>query len=189
MFFKGNIKLQKSFRVATGYLALIFATLYFTPIATGYLERIKLLEIVIDGAYVAAALTLFVLFFYKYRIYRFKPYLLFFLLWTVFFVEFWNTRFMVERFHYLEYGFLFALWFRVVRHLAGRSRSYLLTFFLCSFFGILEEGTQYFLPNRNFDWFDMRMNVVGTFFGMAMVMIFSRYRRDKAAEIEETAVA
>lgn len=183
MVFKGNIKLQKSFRLAAAYLLAIFASLYFTPYFAAFLQRAAFLKEFIDSAYVTAGILFVVLSFYKYRIFNFKAYFLFSIVLTIFLWEFWSARLMVERFHYLEYGLLYALWFRVVRHFVRGRACYLAAFVLCSVFGLADEVVQFYLPNRHFDWGDVWMNVVGCGFGAAVMAIFTRYRRDKRREL------
>lgn len=182
MGFKWNIKLQKSFRLAAGYLALIFSALYVTPYFAAFLKEKAFLKEFIDGAYITTGIMFVMLSFYKYRIYNFKAYFLFSLVLSYFLWEFWNARLMIERFHYLEYGLLYALWFRVVRHFVHSWLCYPATLILCSAFGVADELVQFYLPNRHFDWGDVEMNVVGCLFGMAVMALFNRYRRDRGRE-------
>lgn len=184
MFFRGNIKLQKSFQLAAGYLTLIFVSLYFTPYLTEFLRRAAFLDLFVNGAYVSAGILFVIFSFYKYQIYNFRAYFFFSIILSLFLWEFVNARLLIERFHYVEYGLLYALWFRVVRHFVAREWWYAATLVLCFLFGLLDEWVQEFLPNRVFDWVDVWTNVEGCLFGLAVMAIFNHYRKDKRAKIK-----
>lgn len=187
MFFGERIKFQKSFRLALTYTGLIYISLYFVPYFTSFLQKALILNEFIDILSISIGVSMVVLFFYKYRIYDPKAYLLFSLVLVGFLWAFLNARFLVERFHYLEYALLYAIWFRVIRHFWSGWFRYAATLVWCALIGFLDELIQYLLPNRYFDREDVVMNIVGSSFGLAVVMIFTRFRRDKKAAFGEAA--
>lgn len=174
-----KIKAQKSLGLALGYTALIFASLYWVPFLAQFLRSHEILKTTIELFNVILALSLVTLFLFKYQIQSLKAYGLFFLLFFLLFFELAATELLVERLHYLEYGLLFALWFRAFRHFFHpRVFHYGATLWFVFLLGCLDEGAQFFLPNRHFDWTDIYRNTCGSLFGMAAVMILMYYRQD-----------
>lgn len=173
-----NNKFQKCLIQAVCYILSIYASLYFLPSVVLYLSKIYLLNAISDAVYIIFGLTLTILSLYRYRIFHPQAIFLFAVLFGLFLLEFYNVRFLVERFHYLEYAILFGLWFRVFRYLFKGILSYGVTLWSCILFGAIDEGIQYLLPNRVFEVRDFFLNVEGVLFGMAAVAVWMAYRRD-----------
>lgn len=179
-----KIKAQKSLLLALGYTALIFASLYWVPFLAQFLRSHEILKTTIDLFNIVFALSLVSLFLFKYRIESLKAYGLFFLLFLILFFELAATELLVERLHYLEYGLLFALWFRAFRHFFhAPAFRYGVALWWVFLLGLMDEGAQFFLPNRHFDWFDIHRNISGSLFGMAAVMVLMYYRKDKKGNL------
>lgn len=143
----------------------------------------QLLENFVSGLYTVLGLLGVVLFFRKYRITNPRAYFLFFGLFGLFLLEFYNVNLLIERLHLLEYALMFAFWFRLFRHWVSPILCHGVSFIWCLAVSLLDEGVQYFLPNRFFDLRDVYLNVTGSIFGMAVVAIFFRYRGDKNIEL------
>lgn len=182
MVFPKDHKFQKALRWASAYTALIYLSLYFLPFLSKFLEEHSLLEQTLNLSYVMTAIGLVLLFLLRYRIFHWKAYLFFFGLIWIFLFEVYNARYLVERFHFLEYGILFGLWFRVVRCRWKHMTAYGVTLWGCAMLAVLDEGIQYLLPNRHFEWRDVLLSVEGVLFGMATVIILMHYRRDKGRD-------
>ena len=76
-----------------------------------------------------------------------------------------------ERFHLAEYGVLSLLLFRAIRIDMPNTRAYLLGWCLAAALGCIDEGIQWWLPNRVFEWKDMGLNFLSSGLGMAVVSI------------------
>ncbi|MBI4125426.1 MAG: VanZ family protein [Deltaproteobacteria bacterium] len=167
------------FRLAAGFTALIFFSLYFTPFLRDFLSRHLLLGKFVSGFYVLFGLGLILLFLHKYQIRNPKAYLGFLVVFVLFLLELQITPMPVERLHFIEYALLFAVWFRVLRHFFKGIGLYGAALWWVCLIGLLDEGIQKILPNRHFDWDDIYLNVFGSLLGLASVWILMRYRRDR----------
>ncbi len=76
-----------------------------------------------------------------------------------------------ERFHLAEYGVLSLLLFRAIRIDMPNTRAYLLGWCLAAALGCIDEGIQWWLPNRVFEWKDIGLNFLSSGLGMALVSI------------------
>lgn len=173
-------KLFRSLVWAAGYTTLIFSSLYFTPYLRDYLAERYLLARSVSAVYLLSSWLTVALLLYKYRVSHPLAYLWFAILFALFIFEFLSVELLIERIHLIEYALLFAIWFRVFRHLFCRVTIYGATLWFVCLIGLLDEGVQNLLPNRVFAWSDVNLNTLGAIFGMGAVTILMHFRRDKS---------
>lgn len=82
----------------------------------------------------------------------------------------------IERIHFIEYGLLSILVFKALRHSIQNKSVYAWAALIAFLFGCIDEGIQYFLPNRSFDIKDITVNAVAAFFGLALLALVFRPR-------------
>jgi len=94
-----------------------------------------------------------------------------------------------ERFHLLEYGLLGGLVYAALlerrRPAAGMrwsASSAALAVVLTGAAGWADEGIQYLLPNRHYDWIDVGLNVLAAILAVGALAALAEARRaDRAA--------
>lgn len=80
----------------------------------------------------------------------------------------------VERIHFLEYGLLSYLMYWAARW--PRGLKLLAVYVGALLFGFSDEGLQYFLPNRRFDWWDVGLNAMGVTMGLWFWIVLLRQK-------------
>jgi hypothetical protein len=85
----------------------------------------------------------------------------------------WQIHLLAERIHILEYGLLG--WFSIRDTTKNRFslKAILLSFLIILFFGLLDEGFQFFLPQRVADWRDILLNCIGGCWGICLFFVIS----------------
>lgn len=78
----------------------------------------------------------------------------------------------IERIHIIEYGVLSIMLFRLFIHYTNPVIAAFQSLFLATLAGCVDEGIQYFLPNRFFALGDIYLNAIGAVVG---VLYFSIY--------------
>jgi glycopeptide antibiotics resistance protein len=88
----------------------------------------------------------------------------------------YHCRFPAERLHLIEYGLLAFLVFKALLFDFPNAPSYGMAFAFSSLFGLMDEGIQYILPNRNFEWRDVVTNALASALGLLVVRLVTRPR-------------
>jgi len=104
-------------------------------------------------------------------------------------VALWPIRMPEERFHLLEYGLFAGLVYAALlerrRPGAGMRWSIsqaLLAVLMTGLAGWIDEGIQYLLPNRHYDWMDVVLNLVAAVLAIGALAALAEARRlDRAA--------
>jgi VanZ family protein len=89
-----------------------------------------------------------------------------------------------ERLHLLEYGFLGFLVHRALILDTGKRQAYLAAFIITSLIGWGDEGIQYILPNRYYQFKDVSLNSASAALGLAMTYVIYRDRKCAGAPHE-----
>ena len=166
----------------TGYALLIFVTLPVLPCLWKYMEAGNPRLAIALPAIIMVCICYFLLFwllalkddtcFWKY--------ILFVLLCLGVFCVVSGMRLPIEKIHIVEYACLTVF---IVRGFHKKSKVWWTYPVACLFsmlIGVLDEGVQYFLPNRVFDTYDIVANWKGAFFGLAASIILYYSWPDKA---------
>ena len=96
----------------------------------------------------------------------------------------WPIRMPEERFHLLEYGLLAGLIYAALleRRRPGGSMRWsapaaALATLLTGVAGWVDEGIQYLLPNRHYDWLDVGLNLLAAVLAVAALAALAEARR------------
>jgi len=84
--------------------------------------------------------------------------------------------------HFIAYAILGALFLRAYRTLQVRNNLnalIILSVLSSSLYGISDEIHQYFVPQRNFSYFDILADVLGSLFGVFLYQFIMEKRIDK----------
>ncbi len=87
-----------------------------------------------------------------------------------------------ERFHFVEYGFLAFFLYRTVHLAASRWMACRYAMAIGFVVGMVDEGVQYFLPNRVFDPRDLAANGAAVALGLAVTLVISQRGLFESAE-------
>ena len=100
----------------------------------------------------------------------------------------WPVRMPEERFHLLEYGLFAGLVYAALleRRLPGggmrwSAPSAALATLLTGVAGWIDEGIQYLLPNRHYDWLDVGLNLLAAVLAVAALAALAEARRADGA--------
>jgi hypothetical protein len=75
----------------------------------------------------------------------------------------------IEKVHFLEYGFLSFLVFRALHNDVKNKLLYPLSALIVFCLGFLDEGIQYLLPNRVYEFRDVMLNATSGVLGLCVV--------------------
>ena len=87
-----------------------------------------------------------------------------------------------ERLHLAEYGLLAFLVFQAMSLDFSRVKSLAFAWALTIFLGAVDEGMQWILPNRVFEWADVGLNAASSGLGLLVVAIFHAREPDRKKE-------
>lgn len=110
----------------------------------------------------------------KFRIKKKSTYVLLAITSVIYVYLLWVMKIPEEKIHFLEYGLLGFLVFRAFQLDFTDKLAYLLAFCLTAAFGWGDEGIQYLLPNRYFEWKDVLLNIVGGALGLFWTFLIRR---------------
>ena len=154
------------------YLGLIFATSPIVPHFVFFLQQYGPLGRIVNVS-ISAFLTLAVLvaiirsrYFHGLTALVFIPLAI---------ITVWAMNYItlpIERVHIIEYGILSILLFRVCFHFTNPIYAAIQSLFLATLAGCVDEGIQYFLPNRFFALGDIYLNVIGALAGLLYYGIY-----------------
>lgn len=85
-------------------------------------------------------------------------------------------RLPIENIHFFEYGLLSYLVFRALRNDIKSRLIYLWTFLIVFCLGFLDEGIQFILPTRVYEFRDVMMNGTAGLLGLAVVAFVIKAR-------------
>ncbi len=81
----------------------------------------------------------------------------------------WSLDVAVERVHFLEYGLLGYLGYRVLHHRRRDASVFAADFVLCALVGLADEGIQWVLPRRVGEVRDVWINILASFLGLVLI--------------------
>lgn len=163
------------------WTAVIYSTLYIMRPVCEFYKKFAWYSFSLNAGMVLVVAVL-VIFSVKAK-YIQKPstYLLLILVLTGYFYGIIMLPIPEERLHFIEYGVLAFLVYRALILDLNNSQAYLVAFFITSLIGWGDEGIQYILPNRYYDFRDVCLNSIGAALGLAFVYIIHRDKRLKQA--------
>jgi len=174
-----NLSSEDTYRwiLVCAWTALIYLTLPMMPGVWAFLGKFAWIPFVMKAGIIgAAAVSVIVLARKKYI----RSVTSFFLLFLLTGTYLWGVRVLsipAERMHFIEYGVLAILVYRALVLNFKNGPAYTGAFIITSLIGWGDEGIQYLLPNRYFQWRDVGLNCASAALGLALVYVLTRDKR------------
>lgn len=147
------MSIGKRWMVVVLYTIFIFATLPFTRTWWNWVGP-KMGYMGLIGLYCVSTVYIY---------YRCKSILIIGVFFVISITIFRTIQLPIERIHFIEYGLLG--WMTCWAVESRKSRFFTALLFI-SLIGVLDEGIQWILPMRVFDWRDIWMNMIGGNLGL-----------------------
>lgn len=157
------------------YVALIYATLPVSRNLVLSLRDAHVLQLVVTTLYLVVGGVVLWLMLFLYRIRDLAAYVLMTVLAVILGYFVLGLEVMEERVHFVQYGLLAVGVCYSLRPRVDAPFLYLATAVLAAAFGFVDEGLQFFIPNRVFDWRDVGFNTMAAGFGTGFAWIFRAY--------------
>lgn len=177
-----NPKLRrvKDWTIVGVYTGFIYATLSLMPGVWKWLTQqvgrpINYLAVIILT--VAGAFLLWYLIFVR-RDKNISSYVWFLLIACLYIYGLGKIHRPAEKIHFLEYGLLSYFVFRALRNDIKNRSIYLWTALIVFLLGFLDEGIQWFLPNRYYDIRDVIVNGAAGLLGLGVICFVIKARID-----------
>ncbi|MGB2599039.1 MAG: VanZ family protein [Candidatus Omnitrophota bacterium] len=157
------------------YVVFIYATLGIAPGVWDKLNDLSggrnNLVLYIIYSLVIASLFYYVIFVKKER--AALKYLMLVLAAGIFLMILKQTQSKSEKIHLCEYGLLGVMLYNALKIEFNRVdlKLYVCAAFICAAIGAVDEGIQWVLPNRVFDWRDIFMNAVSGALPLAVIRV------------------
>lgn len=163
-------------------LVAIYASLYSVRPLAEWLRERNLLRATILALFLLVAV--FILRWFLARAPGWREIAVLALLGALYLAVLWPVRMPEERFHLLEYGLFAGLVYAALLErqrpggpLRWSTSRAALAILLTGLAGWGDEGIQYLLPNRHYDWFDVGLNLLAAVLGVASLSALAEARR------------
>ncbi len=163
-------------------LAAIYASLYSVRPLAEWLRERNLLRGTILALFLLVAVL--ILRWFLARVPGWREIAVLALFGIIYLAVLWPVRMPEERFHLLEYGLIAGLVYAALleRQRPGGAMRWapgqaMLAVLLSGLAGWVDEGIQYLLPNRHYDWFDVGLNLLAAVLGVAALAALAEARR------------
>ena len=178
---------RRLWTAAAGLLLAIYASLYSVRPLAEWLRDRNLLRVAIIGLFLVVAAVILRWCLARSPGWREIGTLALFA--TLYLLALWPVRMPEERFHLLEYGLLAGLIYAALlerrRPGAGMRwsvKSAALAVLATAVAGWVDEGIQYLLPNRHYDWLDVGLNLLAGVLAVGALAALAEARRaDRSA--------
>ena len=164
---------QKYWSFVFAWVALIYGTLYVVRPVCTFLQNTTPFALLVNILMYSLLTVLILGLFVKRKVTFARPLscLVFLITAGAYICGFSVIQIPEEKLHFLEYGILAYLAFRASELDIRRPPAFVYAFLLTVMFGWIDEGIQYFLPNRYYQNEDVALNAAGGLLGLAVVYI------------------
>ena len=152
---------------------IIYSTLYIVRPICEFLKANTPFELIVNVVMYSILFSVAVFSFQK-KIFKSSSWILIAFVFLAYVVVFIWLKIPEEKIHLIEYGILAFLIFRAAVLDFGETRSYAISFVLASLIGWGDEGIQYLLPNRYYEWHDVFINCISVMLGLFLLFSFRR---------------
>ena len=168
--------------LAVAWTGLIYSTLYIVRPICEFLKQYAGFSFFVNAGIIFFGISTVLVFVKTKRVCRRATYALLLLVMAVYSLGMAWLSIPEERLHFVEYGILVFLVYRaLILDLKGWP-VYLLAFLTTSLIGLGDEGIQYLLPNRHYQFKDVCLNSVSAALGLAFVYVLCRDHKANAGE-------
>lgn len=119
--------------------------------------------------FIAVGLLFVYMLFVKRKNRKTIPYIYLIILSCIYVYILAKVKVPIERIHLIEYGFLAYFIYSAFRESYTVIKSYVFSFVLVAVFGWMDEGIQYFVPDRYYDIKDVGLNALSGLLALLMV--------------------
>lgn len=180
-------KLTKKFRVALtiGYLVAIYAFLPFSAEILLSLIKQDLISTIVTTIYIFAGVAALWIMLVVYQIRDIAAYILMSMLALIVVYFMSGLSIQQERIHFIQYAALTMgiLW--CFEEQRAKKKTWIISIFMSSFAGFIDECIQGFVPNRYFDMRDVGLNVLASIVGAGFYAILKSYALEQGEVDEE----
>lgn len=171
-FFKN--KAQFYWILAFVWVACIYATLSIVRTVCEYLREAIPFSLAIYGLIVSLIFSGLIYIFWRYRRVHLSTLILFSGIFGLYLLGLNIITIPEEKVHFVQYGVLAFFIYKASKESFPRLTAYVISFVLTSFFGVIDECIQHFLPTRFFGWKDIYLNAASA--ALALGLVFSLER-------------
>lgn len=159
-------------------VGFIYSTLYIARPICEFLKQKTPFNIAINLSMLLLLVSIVVIFFKRVNIRRKSTCFLFLFGIGMYLIGLIWLQIPEEKVHFVEYGFLAFLVYKAVISDWKNPQSYLIACIITSLFGWGDEGIQYLLPNRYYQWQDVVLNAVSGGLGLYLTYVMGRDKKD-----------
>jgi hypothetical protein len=156
------------------WAGFIYATLYVARPVCEFLKQYPWFSLSVNATIVIFIMAVLIYSFRKKYPYFAGTYILLFLVLAGYGWGITLLQIPEERLHFLEYGILAFLAYRALILDLKNGWAYVTAFVLTSLIGLGDEGIQYLLPNRYYQFQDVCLNSVSAALGLLLVFVLYR---------------
>ncbi|MCK4881526.1 MAG: VanZ family protein [Candidatus Omnitrophica bacterium] len=160
--------------LAGAWTGLIYSTLYIVRPICEFLKQYAGFSFFVNAGIVFFGISIVLVFVKTKRIRRRLTYALLFLVIAVYSLGMTWLSIPEERLHFVEYGVLAFLIYRALILDLRAGQSFLAAFAITSLIGLGDEGIQYLLPNRYYQFKDVCLNSASAALGLALTYVIGR---------------
>jgi len=164
------------------WTGLIYSTLYIMRPVCEFFKQYTWFSFSVNAGIAFSVIFIVLVFVRKKHIRKTPTYLLLFLVMIGYFFGMTLLSIPEERLHFIEYGVLAFLIYRALILDFKNGRSYFAAFVITSFIGLGDEGIQYLLPNRYYQFKDVCLNSASAVLGLALVYVIYRDQKTNISE-------
>lgn len=158
------------------WVILIYGTLSIVRPLTEFAKQYSLFPVVINAVIVIILIGAVALFLKKNPIRQALTYVLLLSVLAAYLFGLIIISIPEERLHFVEYGVLAFLVYRALILDVSKRLGYLLAFIITTLIGLGDEGIQYLLPNRYYQFKDVCLNSISAALGLIFVFVVQRER-------------
>ena len=171
-----NVKRRYRWMFAGIWTGLIYSTLYIMRPVCEFFKQYAYFSFAINAGISVLIIAVLIFSVIKY-IRRRLTYFLFFLVISGYAFGMILLPIPEERLHFIEYGILAFLIYQALILDFKNGKAYLAAFAVTSLIGLGDEGIQYLLPNRYYQFQDVCLNSASAVLGLALVYVIFRDKK------------
>ena len=170
-----NIRFQR-WTLAGSWTGIIYATLYIARPVCEFFKQYSWFPVAVNISIFLCIAVIVGIFLKKKRLHQTlaDPYL--FLIIAGYGAGMMLISIPEERLHFIEYGILAALVYWALILDLENNRAYAWAFVITSLIGVGDEGIQYLLPNRYYQFQDVCLNSASAALGLIFIFVICRQK-------------
>ena len=165
---------QRYWLYAGLWTAFLYSTLYIARPIINFLKANIPFTATVNIFVYTILLVVIIGLCFKLKVRSLKTYAMLLALCAAYYYGFTLAQNVEEKIHFVQYGFLAFLVFRAVHLDFPRMPAAWIALLITSLVGWGDEGIQFLLPNRYYEWNDVLLNFLGGALGLWMTLLLSK---------------